>query len=238
MHEYYVKNALKLKKSMNSLLKPIAGELEKKSGKSYVVLFEEIWSHYEKNILENFPYIGGDDVSGTGNLTGAYCFVSMGEILKRYGVSLKEIGHLMTLAYERKFNTMPRIVKTIARKSFTNVRSLNKKYQKKDAQNAANAAKYPGSFETKTMIPPEEGYDFSYHNLVCPLSNFAKAHGYEEYMPYLCNLDYVMFGAFGVPLYREHTCFEDGDYCDFKLKIDATPMEYWPPVFEQGKGYK
>lgn len=76
---------------------------------------------------------------------------------------------------------------------------------------------------------------YNYHNLVCPLSNFAKAHGYEEYMPYLCNLDYVMFG---VPLYREHTCFEDGDYCDFKLKIGAKPMTYWPPVFKQGKGYK
>ena len=52
------------------------------------------------------------------------------------------------------------------------------------------------------------------------------------------NLDYVMFGVFGVPLYREHTCFEDGDYCDFKRKMDAKPMEYWPPVFTQGKGYK
>lgn len=235
MHEYYAKNRPKLKKAMNSLLKPIAGELKKTSGKAYDALFPEVWEHYEKNMLDNFPYIGGDDVSGTGNLTGAYFFVSMGEVLKSYGVSLEEIGHLMVLAYERKFNSMPRIVKAIARKSYTNVRSLNRKYQKKDAQNAANAARNPGSFETKTMIPPETGYDFSYHNLVCPLSNFAKAHGYEAYMPYLCNLDYVMFGAFGVPLYREHTCFEDGDYCDFKLKIDAKPMAYWPPVFTQGK---
>lgn len=123
MHEYYAKKAPKLKKEMNILLKPIAGELEKKSGKSYAVLFEEIWDHYEKNMLENFPYIGGDDVSGTGNLTGAYCFVSMGEILKRCGVSLEETGHLMVLAYERKFNGMPGIVKAFARKSFTNVKS-------------------------------------------------------------------------------------------------------------------
>ena len=27
-------------------------------------------------------------------------------------------------------------------------------------------------------------------------------------------------------------------FCDFKLKMDARPMEYWPPVFTQGKGYK
>ena len=238
MHEYYRKNAPKLKKSMNGFLKPITKELEERSGKSYSEVFEEIWQHYEKNMLENFPYIGGDTVSGTKNLTGAYSFVSMGEVLKNYGVSLEDIGHLMVLAYERKYNGMPGIVKKIAHKSFTNVKSLNKKYQKKDAQNAANAAKNPGSFETKTMIPPEKGYDFSYHNLVCPLADFAKAHGYEAYMPYLCNLDYVMFGVFGVPLFREHTCFEDGDYCDFKLKMDAKPMTYWPPVFTQGKGYK
>lgn len=238
MHEYYAKNATKLKKAMNSLLKPVAGELEKAGGKPYADLLSEIWGHYEKNMLENFPYIGGDDVSGTSNLTGAYCFVSMGEVLKTYGMGMEEIGHLMVLAYERRFNAMPGIAKTIAHKSFTNVKSLNKKYLKKDARNAANAARFPGSFKTKTMIPPESGYDFSYHNLVCPLSNFAKAQGYEEYMPYLCNLDYVMFGVFGVPLFREHTCFEDGDYCDFKLKTDAKPMPYWPPVFTQGKGYK
>ncbi|MBR0408583.1 MAG: L-2-amino-thiazoline-4-carboxylic acid hydrolase [Clostridia bacterium] len=238
MHEYYAKKAPKLKKAMNSFLKPISSELEKYSGKAYSLIFSEIWEHYEKNMLENFPYIGGDDVSGTRNLTGAYCFVSMGEVLKRYGVGMEEIGHLMVQAYERSFQGMPKLIRKIAHRSYTNVKSLNKKFLKKDAQNAANAARYPGSFETKTMIPPEKGYDFSYHNLVCPLADFAKKQGYEEYMPYLCNLDYVMFGVFGVPLFREHTCFEDGDYCDFKLKIDAEPMAYWPPVFTQGKGYK
>ena len=190
---------------MNGFLKPIAGELEMKSSKSYTSLLEEIWEHYEKNMLEHFPYIGGDAVSGTKNLTGAYCFVSMGEVLKKYGLSMDEIGHLMVQAYERKFSSIPGIVKKIMHKSYTNVSFLNKIFTKKDAQNAANAKNNPGSFETKTMIPPEEGYDFSYHNLVCPLANFAKMQGYEEYMPYLCNLDYVMFGVLGVPLFREHT---------------------------------
>lgn len=238
MHEYYRKNAPKLQKAMNGFLKPIAEELEQYSAKSYARVLEEIWQHYEKNMMERFPYIGGDSVSGTKNLTGAYCFVSMGEVLKTYGVSLEESGHLMTLAYERRFDALPGLVKKILHRSYTNVDSLNKKFLKKDAQNAANALMHPGSFETKTMIPPEAGCDFSYHNLVCPLSNFAKAHGYEEYMPYLCNLDYVMFGVFGVPLFREHTCFADGDYCDFKLKIDAEPLTWWPPVFQQKGGFK
>ena len=111
-------------------------------------------------------------------------------------------------------------------------------YRKKDRENTENAAKYPGSFETKTMRPPAEGCVFTYHTLVCPLSDFAKKYGYEEYMPYLCNLDYVMFGVLGVPLYRRHTCFANGDYCDFSLKSGVQPLPYWPPVFTQGKGYQ
>ena len=238
MHEYYRKNKSKLKKTMKRYLAHIAPELEEAGRKPYSALFEEIWSYYEKNLLEYFPYIGGDDVSGTSNLTGAYCFVAMGEVLKGYGVKPHDAGHLMAVCYERYFRAMPGIVRVLIKKVLGNPKIAVKIYTKKDAKNAANAAKFPGSFETKTQIPPEPGYDFSYHNLVCPLSLFAKEHGYEEYMPYLCNLDYVMLGFFGLPLYREHTCFADGDYCDFKINLGAPLLKAWPPVFLQGRGYK
>ena len=164
--------------------------------------------------------------------------VAMGEFLKGARVPLDEIGRLMTLAYARRMEKMPALVRRVMGKMFTNPKLLNKMFRKKDAKNAANAAKNPGSFETQTQIPPEDGYDFSYHNLVCPLACFAKQNGYADYMPYLCNLDYVLFGILGAPLFREHTCMEPDGFCDFKLKADAEPMPYWPPVFAQGKGYK
>ena len=238
MHEYYVSNKEKFKKGMHQFLDLVAPELEKTSGKKYEELFAEIWDYYDKNLLERFPYIGGDKVSGTRNLTGAYCFVAMGEVMKCYGATMDDIGHIMAYAYERYTLKMPGVVRSLMGKIYKKPKMLNKMFLKKDAQNAKNAAVNPGSFKTQTQIPPEAGYDFSYHNLVCPLANFAKQYGYEEYMPYLCNLDYVMFGVLGAPLYREHTCFEDGDYCDFKLKLDAEPLPYWPPVFSQDNPYK
>lgn len=238
MHAYYAKTRTKLKQTMDSYLRLIKEELEKASEKPYTEIIEEIWNFYEHKLLEYFPYIGGDGISGTKNLTGAYYFVAMGEVLKGYGVPLEETGHLMVLSYERKYQKMPGFMKTIMGRVFGSPKILNRMFLKKDRKNARNAAQYPGSFETKTVIPPEKGYGFSYHNLVCPLADFAKEHGYTQYMPYLCNLDYVMFGMLGVPLYREHTCAEEGDYCDFKLKPGAPVMEYWPPVFSQGKGYK
>lgn len=237
MHEYYAKKRGKLRKTMDGFLALVGPELEEISGRPCAAALEEIWTIYG-DMLERFPYIGGDEASGTRNLTEAYMLVAMGEFLKGYGADRETRGRLMTLAYERRMKRMPRLVRGLMGRMFRDPKRLNRMFQKKDAQNAANAAKYPGSFETKTQLPPEAGYDFSYHNLVCPLANFAKAWGYEEYMPYLCNLDYVMFGVMGVPLFREHTCMEEGGYCDFKLKVKAAPMDYWPPVFAQGKGYR
>ena len=142
----------------------------------------------------------------------------MGEVLKKYGNTMEESAHLMVFSFERKALKIPSFIRKIMSKLSTNKKLLHKIFIKRERDNAANAAKNPGSFEMKTQIPPEEGYDFSFHIISCPLANFAKQYGYEEYMPYLCNLDYVMLGTIGMPLFREHTCFEDGDYCDFKIK--------------------
>lgn len=237
MHEYYQRNRGKLKKTMKSFLALVRPELEQACGEKYDVISERIWDFYERDMLERFPYIGGDKISGTKNLTEAYMLVAMGEYLNGYGITKDKIGRWMTLAYERRMMKMPAFFRKILGKTFTNPRLLCKMFLKKDAKNAANAAQNPGSFETKTQIPPEKGYDFSYHNLVCPLADFARQYGYQVYMPYLCNLDYVMFGILGVPLFREHTCMEGG-FCDFKLKTDAEPMPYWPPVFSQENGYR
>ena len=95
MHSYYAENKEKLKKALSRFMQLVKLELEKAGGKPYPALLAEIWDYYEKNLLERFPYIGGDKVSGTKNLTGAYCFVAMGEVLKRYGVSMEEIGRII-----------------------------------------------------------------------------------------------------------------------------------------------
>ena len=129
MHDYYGKERGKLRRTMKGFLALVSTEPEAIGEKPYGTIFESIWRIYERDMLERFPYIGGDKASGTKNLT-------------------------------------------------------------------------------------------------------------EAYMPYLCNLDYVMFGIVGAPLFREHTCMEEGSCCDFKLKVAAKPMPYWPPVFSQGKGYK
>ena len=97
MHSYYAENKKKLRKGLGRFMQLVRPELEKTGGRPYAALLAEIRDYYERNLLERFPYIGGDKVSGTKNLTGAYCFVAMGEVLKRHGASMEETGRIMVL---------------------------------------------------------------------------------------------------------------------------------------------
>ena len=110
MHRYYQKNLKKWHKTLNSYMNYISYELESLTGQSYDTLIQEIWTNYQAEMLERFPYIGGDAASGTKNLIGAYMFVSMGEVLKKYGVTTAQSSHLMILIYERQFTNLAKYV--------------------------------------------------------------------------------------------------------------------------------
>lgn len=73
MHAYYAKNRDKLHKMVGKFMELIRQELEQISGRPYEDLLKEIWDVYEKNMMERFPYIGGDEASGTKNLTVPMC---------------------------------------------------------------------------------------------------------------------------------------------------------------------
>ena len=228
MHPYYAENKKKFRKEMNGFLHLIQKELEDAAGIPYARLLEEIWTCYEEQFLEHFPFIGGDKSSGTRNLTGAFQFVAMGEVCRKsYGMTLEQWGYLTTLCYQRYFEKIPPFVAKLMGKLLQNTGLVTRLLRRKDEKNAANAARNPGSFVTRVQ-PPMKDYPVIYNTEVCPLCNFARDMGYMEYMPYICNLDYVMFGAMGVPFYREKTCAAGDGCCDFKLKPGAPIQPSWP----------
>lgn len=77
MHGYYPKNLKKWHKTLNSYMNYISYELESLTGQSYDILIQEIWTNYQAEMLERFPYIGGDAASGTKNLIGVNVNIKM-----------------------------------------------------------------------------------------------------------------------------------------------------------------
>lgn len=175
-----------------------------------------------------FPYIGGDKAAGTKNLTGAYYFVALGEVGKKYDITIEKWEEMATKSFERYFNKIPGLIRKMVKNISTRTKLVEMFLRKRDKKNRKNAIRYPGSFETKTQIPTED-YPINFYTTVCPLYNFAKENNYLEYMPYLCNLDYAMFNAFFISLYREKTLADGDEYCDFKIKKDGKIESAYPP---------
>ena len=177
MHPYYQNNKSKLRREMDGYLKLIRPEIEEIFGKPYPQVFSEIWNDYEQEMLEHFPFIGGDRSSGTRNLTGCMFFVSIGVVGKQYGLSTRNWGRLVTTLYERYFERVPKPLRRLVGGLLNCCPDLiNKALRRKDKKNAENAAKNPGSFVTQTMTPTAE-YPVIYHNQVCPIYEFCKERG-------------------------------------------------------------
>ena len=54
----------------------------------------------------------------------------------------------------------------------------------------------------------------------CPVSAFAKRHGYENLMPLFCGSDFKVAERYGIRLIREHTEAEGFSNCDFWYLMD------------------
>lgn len=66
----------------------------------------------------------------------------------------------------------------------------------------------------------EEG--IYYHMRNCPLYAFAKMHGYEDMMPYVCRFDFIFERFLHARLIRTQTEARGGDCCDYWFVPDQS----------------
>ena len=85
MHGYYQKNLKKWHKTLNSYMNYISYELESLTGQSYDTLIQEIWTNYQAEMLERFPYIGGDAAQAFFQIVGV---IFVGDQNRHEGLNL------------------------------------------------------------------------------------------------------------------------------------------------------
>ena len=68
----------------------------------------------------------------------------------------------------------------------------------------------------KVELNPEHRTEgFAFHLVGCPIAKHAKAHGYEDLLPYLCRTDHMLAEVMHARLIRTQTEALGGDYCDY-----------------------
>ena len=67
-----------------------------------------------------------------------------------------------------------------------------------------------------------EGYSF--HLVGCPIARHARAHGYEELLPWLCRTDHELAEVLHARLIRTRTEILGGEFCDYWYVGDRSPV--------------
>lgn len=70
----------------------------------------------------------------------------------------------------------------------------------------------------------------------CPITEFAKEHGYLDIMPAFCNSDYPAMDMIHAHLIRRYTC-ANADICDYRIVGDESEEAKSHPRKTDEKGY-
>lgn len=72
--------------------------------------------------------------------------------------------------------------------------------------------------------PDHRTEGFCFHLTGCPIAKHAKAHGYEDLLPYLCKTDHILAEFLHARLIRTQTEALGGSCCDYWYVGDKSPV--------------
>jgi hypothetical protein len=140
-------------------------------------------------------------------------FLALYKPLKTRGVPVEEIGDVVYEAVEGFYRSLPRSLMRLYGRFQSRTGSL-RKARKLAAE--SQQQRYAGDWVYQVV---EEGeYDWGVDYVECGIWKFFRQQGAEEFVPYLCRLDFLASEWFDWGLARTTTIAEGSERCDFRFK--------------------
>ncbi|MCC7362600.1 MAG: L-2-amino-thiazoline-4-carboxylic acid hydrolase [Anaerolineales bacterium] len=180
-------------------------------------------------LIPHIPYIGGAANSYTDLQVQMTSLLALYRSLTRRGRPVAEIGALVHLIGERTVNQTPAMLRRLIGRFY-----MSRFWRGRAAKRAALSQQrhYPGDFVTE-VVPgqPGDGFEWGINYHACGVVKFFAAQGADEFTPYMCVMDYLLFPAMGVGLQRTGTIAHGCTHCDFRFKHGGASEPAWPPKF-------
>ena len=147
-------------------------------------------------------------------------------ILSFYEASDHRLDGEVLLTLKRQQAEKLRVVGKIinGNKSRWPYRLFEKTYRRFNKMCAAHQAQGQWRDTWKVDINPDHRTEgFAFHLTGCPIAKHAKAHGYEDLLPYLCRTDHYLARIMHARLIRTQTEALGGDHCDYWYVGDQSP---------------
>jgi len=222
---YYVRNKAKLIKKHNSLISAGRETVAAWYGEAFTdTLARESVTEFEALILQ-LPYIGGRHNSMTDEIAFSATTLALYRVMKRHGKGVEQTGELLYRIAETWVKRYPRFLRRLM--GWAYLSGLGRCQSKRKAA-VSQERRYPGDWVREHIEGDGGAFDWGVDYTECGSVKYLHSQGADELAPYLCLLDYALFGALGIRLERTMTLAEGCERCDFRFKKGESPSG-WPP---------
>jgi len=178
-------------------------------------------------IIPQLPYVGGDDSDFTRLLILSAAFIPYLKILRKNDVSTRQNGKMIFDASKIYYNKeISKSLRPIIRwYTFSDFKQNTTKKVALKTQ----LRKYKEDWVMEFIKGDEGKFEYGVNYKECGLVKLYKAHGVEEFTPYLCLTDYSLLTLLGIELKRTQTIANGGAFCDFRFINNDKGPTGWPP---------
>ena len=165
-------------------------------------------------IASRLPDIGGKSNPLAFNIIESAVMLAYYKILKARNKTVEEIGTITHDVVRERIASYPSFMLRL-RGAYMTSRFYQKKRKKQaiTSQRKEYAENWVFSFLEGDGKTFHYGIDFT----ECSICKFFEAQGAQEFTPYMCEIDYITFGAFGINLHRTKTLGGGDDRCNFRF---------------------
>jgi hypothetical protein len=166
-------------------------------------------------LIPAIPYIGGAANPLTDTLEQMTSLLAFYRVLTRRGRPVEEIGALVHAMAQNRIDSTPLVLRRLVGKLYMS-RLWRARTERKAT--ASQNGLHPGNFVFEVVPGDRPGIAWGINYKECGVVKFFHAQGADEFTPYMCFIDFMMFPAMGIVLERQGTIAQGCTHCDFRFR--------------------
>jgi len=169
------------------------------------------------SIASRLPDIGGRSNPLDDNIIESAVMLAYYKVLKARNMTVEEIGAVTHDVIRERIASYPSFILRLR-----GVYMTSRYYQKRKKTLAARSQlkEYSGDWVYSIVEGDGETFHYGVDYTECGICKLYESENAREFTPYLCDIDYITFGAFGMNLHRTKTLGKGDDFCNFRFMME------------------
>jgi hypothetical protein len=228
MQDYYFKRKAALMQQHNKMMQYGANVMQAKYESDFINrVIAQTRTEFERLIPE-IPYLGGKDNPLTDIIEQMTTLLAFYNVMKRHSITVEVIGEIVYQMANATVEDYPRWIRSLLGRLYMS-RFWRNRTKKKALR--SQQKQFEGDFVYEVVEGEGDDFEWGVNYLECGVVKYFKQQGADEFTPYMCLIDYLLFPAMGIGLQRTGTIGHGCTHCDFRYKRGGETRSPWSESF-------